>query len=173
MPGRAALVVVFGGQSAEPAASCVTAASLLAAVDPPRYEVVPIGITREGRWVVAEEAVAALEPGAKALPPQGPETAPQAIVAGERTVVFPLLHGPMGEDGTVQGLLELTGIPYVGTGVLGSALAMDKAKAKEVCEHAGLPGARLLAPPDGMIEDDLDDTVGKRLGLPVVVQPSD
>ncbi|MEN3273701.1 MAG: D-alanine-D-alanine ligase, partial [Actinomycetota bacterium] len=107
MSERTRLVVLFGGQSAEHDVSCVTAASVLTAVDPVRYDVVPVGITKEGRWVAADDAMSALAAGAKALPPAGREISPESIV-GDRTVVFPLLHGPMGEDGTIQGLLELT-----------------------------------------------------------------
>ncbi len=172
MSERTRLVVLFGGQSAEHDVSCVTAASVLTAVDPARYDLVPVGITKEGRWVAADDAMSALAAGAKALPPSGREVTPESIVVGARTVVFPLLHGPMGEDGTVQGLLELTGIPYVGSGVLGSALAMDKAKAREVFEQAGIPMARWLARRDGDIEDDFDATVGETLGWPVFVKPS-
>ena len=172
MSERTRLVVLFGGQSAEHDVSCVTAASVLGAVDPARYDVVPVGITKEGRWVAADDAMAALAGGATALPPAGREITPESIATGERTVVFPLLHGPMGEDGTVQGMLELTGIPYIGSGVLGSALAMDKAKAREVFEQAGLPMARWLARRDGAIEDDLASTVTETLGWPVFVKPS-
>jgi D-alanine-D-alanine ligase len=172
MSERTRLVVVFGGQSAEHEVSCVTAASVLDAVDPARYEVVPIGITTEGRWVAASGALAALEGGARALEPAGREIEPQSIAAGAQTVVFPLLHGPMGEDGTVQGMLELAGVPYVGSGVLGSALAMDKAKAREVFERAGIPGVRWLARRDGAIEAGIDDVVGDELGWPVFVKPS-
>jgi D-alanine-D-alanine ligase len=172
MSERTRLVVLFGGQSAEHDVSCVTAASVLAAVDPARYEVVPVGITKEGRWVAADGAMSALAAGATSLPPAGREITPESVATGERTVVFPLLHGPMGEDGTVQGLLELTGIPYVGTGVLGSALAMDKAKAREVFEQAGIPMARWLARRDGDIEDDLDEAVAETLGWPVFVKPA-
>jgi len=171
------LVVLFGGQSAEHEVSCVTAASVLDAVDRGRYDVVPIGITPEGRWVQAGDAMGVLASGAKALLPSGAEVDPLPAVlpaAGgvDQTVVLPLLHGPMGEDGTVQGLLELAGVPYVGTGVLGSALAMDKAKAKEVCDRAGIPGPRWLARRDGLVEDDLDRTVGDALGWPVFVKPA-
>src|SRR3954469_11013192 len=162
MSERTRLVVLFGGQSAEHDVSCVTAASVLGAVDPARYDVVPVGITPEGRWVLADDAIAVLGSGAKALTPAGVEVepGPAALAITEQTVVFPLLHGPMGEDGTVQGMLELAGVPYVGTGVLGSALAMDKAKAREVFDHAGIPGARWLARRDGAIEPDIDDVVG-------------
>ena len=177
MADRIRLVVVFGGQSAEHEVSCTTAASVLGAADPSKYEVVPVGITPEGRWVVAEDALGALAAGARALAAVGREVDPlpamlPASGAVERTVVFPLLHGPLGEDGTVQGMLELAGVPFVGTGVLGSALAMDKAKAKEVCAAAGLPGARWLARRDGLVEDGFDAVVGRELGWPVFVKPS-
>lgn len=166
--------MLFGGQSAEHEVSCVTAASVLGAVDRDRYDVVPVGITTKGRWVLADDAVHALDSGAKALRPAGAEIepGPRGMALTEQTVVFPLLHGPMGEDGTVQGMLELAGVPYVGTGVLGSALAMDKAKAREVFEHAGIPGARWLARRDGAIEDDLATAVEETLGWPVFVKPS-
>ena len=171
------LVVLFGGQSAEHEVSCVTAASVLDAVDRDRYEVVPIGITPEGRWVAAGDAMQVLASGAKALLPAGRDIDPLPAVreasSADVTVVFPLLHGPMGEDGTVQGLLELAGVPYVGTGVLGSALAMDKAKAKEVCRAAGLPVPRWIAVRDGTVSTaDLEERVGTELGWPVFVKPS-
>jgi D-alanine-D-alanine ligase len=169
------LVVLFGGQSAEHEVSCVTAASVLGAVDRDRYDLVAIGITPDGRWVAADDAIAALDAGAKALLPAGRSIETGAVVSAssaEQTVVFPLLHGPMGEDGTVQGMLELAGVPYIGSGVLGSALAMDKAKAKEVFEQAGIPGARWLARRDGTIEADIEGTVGETLGWPVFVKPS-
>src|SRR5687768_9819882 len=174
LPDVIRLVVLFGGQSAEHEVSCVTAASVLGAVDPERYEVVPVGITTEGRWVLADDAVGVLGSGAKALLPAGVEIepGPKGLAVTDQTVVFPLLHGPMGEDGTVQGMLELAGVPYVGTGVLGSALAMDKAKARVVFEHAGIPGARWLDRRDGAIEADLAGVVGDELGWPVFVKPS-
>ena len=166
--------MLFGGQSAEHEVSCVTAASVLGAVDPERYDVVPVGITTEGRWVLADDAVSVLGSGARALRPAGDEIepGPRGLAVTDQTVVFPLLHGPMGEDGTVQGMLELAGVPYIGTGVLGSALAMDKAKARAVFEHAGIPGARWLDRRDGAIEADLAGVVGDALGWPVFVKPS-
>jgi D-alanine-D-alanine ligase len=172
--GRVRLVVLFGGRSAEREVSCVTAASVLAAVDRSRYDVVPIGIDQAGTWVRAKEA-------AKRLTAAGPTVDPFAVVRGERTVVFPLLHGPLGEDGTVQGLLELADVPYVGCGVLSSALAMDKATAKEVLAQAGIPQARWLAVRDGAIHGGVaDDTSGAtladrieaELGWPVFVKPA-
>ena len=143
-PGaRVRLVVLFGGQSAEHDVSRVTARHVLAAADPDRYDIVPVGITRKGEWVRAEAAIEALAAGADALPSsllvEGPTVDPLPAleqVSGP-VVVLPLLHGPMGEDGTVQGLLEVAGVPYVGSGVLGSALAMDKVAAKQIAEANG------------------------------------
>ena len=146
--------VVFGGRSGEHEVSVASASSVLTALDRTQYEAVPIGITRDGQWLLADalamplasEVTVAL-PGAQ---PVLPDVSNRGIVkVGERgtstggsavDVVFPLLHGPYGEDGTVQGLLELAGIPYVGSGVLGSAVSMDKAMMKAVLSSAGLPG---------------------------------
>ena len=111
---RIDLVVLFGGQSAEHDVSCTTAAHVLRAADPAKYRITPIGIGRDGQWSLATEAQRALGAGRDALPgrldPSGESVAPVDVVrTGSRTVVVPLLHGPMGEDGTVQGLLELAG----------------------------------------------------------------
>jgi D-alanine-D-alanine ligase len=146
-PGRLRLVVLFGGASAEHDISCVTASSVLQAVDPARYDIVPIGITRDGRWVRNDDAIASLTQGAAALPGQlevvGTEIEQHQAVTSDdvdvATVVLPLLHGPHGEDGTVQGMLEIADVPYVGSGVLGSALCMDKSMAKTVTGAAGIP----------------------------------
>ena len=185
--GRIRLVVLFGGRSAEHEVSCVTAVSVLRAVDPRRYDVVPVGITRDGRWVLAEEAAKVLaEGGPAALPPaveaRGPEVgAFEALDPGPRgpeavddapVVVFPLLHGPFGEDGTVQGLCELAGVPYVGSGVLGSAACMDKDTTKRLLVAAGIPVARWLALREWDLDDALEDRVGTELGWPVFVKPA-
>ena len=171
LPDRVRLVVLFGGQSAEHEVSCVSAASVLRAIDPARYDVTAVAITRDGRWVLAEEAMAALREGAQALPaslrPEGTELDPLPAIrpaaAGEvPVVVLPILHGPLGEDGTVQGLLELAGVPYVGCGVLGSAAAMDKGVAKELLGAAGLPQVRALVRRDGLLEPDFADVRGAR-----------
>ena len=134
------LIVLFGGRSAEHEVSCVTAVHVLKALDPDRYEVLPVGITHEGRWVLAEEAGKLLARGAvaelpAALEASGPDVDPLPMVTPGKddpsaVVVLPLLHGPFGEDGTVQGFLELAGVPYVGAGVLGSAVGMDKVMMK-------------------------------------------
>lgn len=156
--GRTRVAVVFGGRSPEHAISCVSAGSVMRALDPERYEVVAVGITRSGRWVLAEADSARLaiesgrlpgvdEAGAGVVLPADPTlggltmsepgSVPREL--GLVDVVFPLLHGAYGEDGTVQGLLELAGVPYVGSGVLASALAMDKAMAKVVLAARGIP----------------------------------
>ena len=169
--GLTRLVLLFGGRSAEHDVSCVTAAHVLAAADPERYEVVPVGITHAGRWVRAEAA-------ADRLTAEGPEVQPGEVLLtgpGSDTVAFPVLHGPFGEDGTAQGLLEMLGVPYVGTGVLGSALCMDKAMAKDAAAAHGLPQVRHLAFRDVDLDDDFDGTMARaaaHLGLPVFVKPA-
>jgi D-alanine-D-alanine ligase len=180
MAERIRLVVLFGGRSAEHEVSCTTAVSVLQALDPERYDVVPVGITREGRWVLAEEAAKVLAAGgAAALPAaltaEGPAVEPLATVEEEGsgpTVVLPLLHGPFGEDGTVQGLLELADVPYVGSGVLGSAAAMDKDTAKRLAEQAGLPQARWIALREWDVDGTLAATVESELRWPVFVKPA-
>ena len=179
-PDRVRLVVLFGGQSAEHEVSCTTAAHVLRAIDPARYEAMPIGITHDGTWVRNDEAVAALADGAHALPdrlaPTGTTVDPLPVVSpvvGELpVVVLPLLHGPRGEDGTVQGMLELAGVPYVGSGVLSSALCMDKLKAKEVIAAHGLPQVRYV----GVAAADADEAGGRvaeaGLAFPLFVKPA-
>ncbi|HKE51785.1 MAG TPA: D-alanine--D-alanine ligase family protein [Actinomycetes bacterium] len=187
------VAVVFGGRSSEHAISCVTAGSVLAAIDPEVYEVIPIGISREGRWVLSgtspeqlaitdgrlpavEDTGAAVvlagDPTSRELVTAQPGAVPRAL--GEVDVVFPLLHGPYGEDGTLQGLLELAGIPYVGSGVLSSAVAMDKEYMKKLFIAAGLPVADyLVVRPRDWERDKVG--VAERvagLGWPVFVKPA-
>ena len=182
---RINLIVLFGGQSAEHEVSCTTAAHVLRAADPAKYRITPIGISRDGTWAVAAGAVMALAEGPHALPgrldPAGDALAPTAAIsptsaglpaASGRTVVVPLLHGPLGEDGTVQGMLELANVPYVGTGVLGSALAMDKAMAKQVTAINGIPQARYLALRAHEITPGTPARIATELGLPVFVKPA-
>ena len=183
-------MVLFGGRSAEHDVSCVSARHVVAAADPEKYAVEPIGITREGRWVQAAEALEALGAGPDALPERlhatGPGVDPLPVLAahggaagaGGPTVVLPILHGPMGEDGTVQGLLELAGVPYAGAGVLASALCMDKTAANTMLEAAGIAHTRwravTLDDPD-VSDRDLEpvlDTIIDDLGLPVFVKPA-
>lgn len=156
--GRPRVALVFGGRSSEHAISCVTAGSVLAAIDRDKYDVVPIGITADGRWVLesgdAQRQIAgpgqlpsvdgdrpavalARTDGHARLTVSDPGAPPREL--GAVDVVFPLLHGPWGEDGTIQGLLEMADVRYVGAGVLASAVCMDKAWMKIALEHAGLP----------------------------------
>jgi D-alanine--D-alanine ligase len=178
---RIHLVVIFGGESAEHDVSCTTAAHVLAAADPEKYRITPIGISTDGRWVIADAAAAALEAGPATLPsrldPTGPEVSPTALLAAaanesSTTVVMPLLHGPMGEDGTVQGLLELANMPYVGAGVLASAVAMDKAMAKQVLAAAGIPQARYRSFAEHELTPGFPANLVAELGLPVFVKPA-
>ena len=152
------VALVFGGRSSEHAISCITAGSVLSAIDRDRYDVVPIGIATDGRWVLeADEperlritgrelpevdgdrasVMLAREAEATGLVVHEPSQPPQTL--GEVDVVFPLLHGPWGEDGTLQGMLEMAGVRYVGAGVLASAVSMDKTYMKIVLRDAGLP----------------------------------
>jgi len=185
---RINLVVLFGGQSAEHDVSCTTAAHVLRAADPAKYRITPIGIARDGSWAIAAGAQQALAraaegQGADAFPGRldvggdaiAPSTAVGTMAAGDiggRTVVVPLLHGPLGEDGTVQGLLELANVPYVGAGVLGSALAMDKAMAKQVAEVNGIPQAQYVALRAHEVTPGTPAALAGELGLPVFVKPA-
>jgi D-alanine-D-alanine ligase len=174
-PGRIRVAVIFGGRSSEHAISCVTAGSVLAALDPEHYDVVPIGITTEGRWVLADaralqmrgrELPAVSSTGSSVVLPGDPTALPAELAGID--VVFPLLHGPYGEDGTVQGLLELAGVPYVGSGVFASAAAMDKHHMKRLLREAGL-----AVPPYVIVRAGrtVPAEVGE-LGWPVFVKPA-
>jgi D-alanine-D-alanine ligase len=172
---------LFGGQSAEHDVSCTTAAHVLAAADPDKYRITPVGISTDGQWALATEAADALAHGRAALParldPHGESLSPTTMLGEaadqpERTVVLPLLHGPMGEDGTVQGLLELANVAYVGSGVLGSAVSMDKAMAKQVLAAAGIAQARYRAFAEHQITPGLPGELADELGLPCFVKPA-
>jgi D-alanine-D-alanine ligase len=177
-PERVNLVVLFGGRSAEHDVSRVTAAHVLQAVDRDRYTVKAVGITREGEWLLAEDAVAALAAGEtlKELEVAGRPTSAQPALSagapGSQTVVLPLLHGPLGEDGTVQGMLELADVPYVGAGVLSSALCMDKAMAKQVLAYHGIAQPAWLSFREHEVVPTTATHVADRLGLPVFVKPA-
>lgn len=177
------LLVLFGGQSAEHDVSCMTAAHVLAAADRSRYAIEAIGITRQGDFV-AVDTTHELDPGVevKALEPVGVETQIGAGSLTSRTeqsdqqvVVLPLLHGPMGEDGTVQGMCELANVPYVGAGVLGSAVAMDKAMAKTVLDANGLPQTAWRSFTEAQVTAEratVLETIEAELGLPCFVKPA-
>lgn len=161
-PSKPRVAVIFGGRSSEHAISVVTAGAVLRAIDRTKYDVLPIGITHDGRWVQAVDDAdrmaitegqlpdvsgvtapgsgsvqLSVDPGAREAVYSEPGEIPRAL--GEVDVVFPMLHGPYGEDGTLQGLLELSGVPYVGSGVLASAVGMDKEYMKRIFVSFGLP----------------------------------
>ena len=165
---RTRLVLLFGGRSAEHDVSCVSARHVAAAADKNRFEVVALGITRAGQWRLAELA----DPLPDRLDADGLGVAPAEVFAEPDTVVFPLVHGPMGEDGTIQGLLEVADVPYVGSGVLASAVCMDKSVAKLVCAQHGLPQCRYQT----ASADDRPEAVAElaiaELGLPLFVKPA-
>ena len=166
---RIHVVVLFGGQSAEHDVSCVTAAHVIKALDSSKYDITAVGITREGKWVVAQ-------PRADVLVAEGEPTSITPIVeqarGDARTVIFPLLHGPLGEDGTIQGVLELANIAYVGTGVLGSAVAMDKGVAKQVLHANGIPQPKYVSLREAHVNDAALLHAADTLGLPVFVKPA-
>jgi D-alanine-D-alanine ligase len=182
LPDRIRLVVLFGGRSAEHEVSCTTAAHVLRALDLDRYEPVPVGIGRDGSWLRADDAITALREGAAALPDRLeaagtaieplPAMQPDGATPGVPVVVLPLLHGPFGEDGTVQGLLELAGVPYVGSGVLSSSVSMDKVAAKELLSAHGIPQGAWLSARRHEIDDELLERAADRLGFPMFVKPA-
>jgi D-alanine-D-alanine ligase len=184
MARRLRVALLFGGRSAEHDVSVISAGNVFRALDPARYDTVPIGITRSGVWLLSS-----LNDGAfpAAVPRSGPRVALVPGGAGHLAilsetdaaapdlsrsvdVVFPVLHGPFGEDGTVQGAAEIAGVPYVGSGVLGSAAAMDKDVAKRLMRDSGLPIARFLS----FAQRDAPsfDAVAAELGRPVFVKPA-
>ena len=190
---RPRVAVLFGGRSSEHAVSCVTAAGVLGAIDQTKYEVIPIGIAKTGQWVLASGDTHDWSLSASSLPEvaasartvalteiggehqlivAAPNEVPQEL--GAVDVVFPLLHGPFGEDGTIQGFLELSDTRYVGAGVLASAVGMDKHFMKVVFESAGLRVGPYIAVTDRQWRND-PETVRKRvdqLGFPVFVKPA-
>jgi D-alanine-D-alanine ligase len=184
MAERLRVGLLFGGRSAEHEVSVMSAGNVFRALDPARYDTVPIGISRSGAWLLCP-----IEGGVfpAAVPESGPRVAlipggagrlailPQTGAAAPDLsrvvdVVFPVLHGPFGEDGTVQGAAEIAGVAYVGSGVLGSAAAMDKDVAKRLMRDRGLPIARFLSFAQGDPPDF--DAVVAQLGRPVFVKPA-
>ncbi len=180
---RTRVMLIFGGRSAEHDVSRATAVAVARALDPERYEVIPVAITTDGQWHAAEAAAALLAAGPEALPAAFPVDGPEleslgAVVAtsGRRgldvDVVVPLLHGPFGEDGTVQGLLELADLPYVGSGVLGSAVGMHKGAMKQMFTAAGIPQGAYLEFRDGQDRAEFVARAIADLGLPCFVKPA-
>ena len=198
-PRKIRIGLLFGGRSAEHDVSLRSAQTIMGALDPKKFEVIPIGITRSGQWITGGDPMQALT-GASPMFHLGDgeessiesldEAATSALVANAGSsqssgvpqglvdgvdVVIPALHGPMGEDGTVQGLLELAGVPYVGSGVLGSAVAMDKAITKTILEQAGLPQLpwRLITRRDWKSDGaEISAWIAERIGFPCFVKPA-
>src|SRR5437588_217494 len=183
------VAVVFGGRSSEHAISCVSAGSVLTHLDRTRFDVIPVGISPDGAWVLGTDKPAELAIRDRTLPtvddtgaaltlPGDPTRKELVRIAGETPgevlsgvdVVFPMLHGAFGEDGTIQGLLELADLPYVGSGVLASAAGMDKDFARKVLRADGLPvtDTVVLRGADATLSAEQRD----RLGLPVFVKPA-
>lgn len=164
------LVILFGGQSAEHDVSCVTAAQVIRAVNPSRFRTLAIGIDKVGQWHHVETTNAVDK-----LAAQGPPAFASDILsinAQGPVVVVPLIHGPLGEDGTVQGLLEVLGLPYVGSGVLSSAVAMDKGVAKALFSQAGIPQARHKVLRDDQVTNTHLSDIAADLGYPMFVKPA-
>jgi D-alanine-D-alanine ligase len=186
--GRLRVAVIYGGRSGEHEVSIQSARSVIEAIDPDRYEVLPVGITHSGAWVAAgPEVLLAAEPnpGSRLLPsadpgqpgliPIAPSQPSTALAATGIDVVFPLVHGTFGEDGCLQGLFELATVPYVGSGVLASAVGMDKVTMKTVFRAEGLPIVDYIPVSRSTWEFEplsvLAD-VENRLGFPCFVKPS-
>ena len=183
MASRTRIAVIYGGRSSEHSISCISAGAIRRALDPKRYDVVPIGITRDGGWYLQHSDPHDLRIIDGVLPEVLPNDQPVAFHAdptmvdellGSIDVVFPVLHGPYGEDGTVQGLFELAGIPYIGSGVLSSAVTMDKGYMKALLAAVGLGVG-----PYAVITDQQwrSDEAGCRariaeLGFPLFVKPA-
>ena len=176
---RTTLVVLYGGRSAEHDVSRVTAAHVLRAVDHSAFRVTPVGISRDGEWSIDESLVALLDAGAHGLPAEltvGGASTSSSIIASSaaagQVVVMPLLHGPLGEDGTIQGLLEVLDVPYIGSGVLASAAAMDKGIAKVILAQHGIPQVEWRTFHVDAISPRIIEEAIDFLGLPLFVKPA-
>ncbi|MDQ1410270.1 MAG: D-alanine-D-alanine ligase [Acidobacteriaceae bacterium] len=176
--------VLFGGRSGEHEVSLASAASIIRGLDPQKYEAVPIGITKEGHWLIGE--------GAQKMLPEVLRTGQRVVMSADPTesalmpidgsargqkldVVFPVIHGTFGEDGTMQGLLELAGLPFVGAGVLGSAIGMDKDVAKKLMQVAGIPVVPWIAVQRADWErqpKEIRRAIEKKFKYPVFVKPA-
>ena len=188
VPAKPRVAVVFGGRSTEHAISCVSAGNVLAALDPGEFDVVPVGITKAGGWVLTTGGAATAIEGRR-LPAVTDASGTAVVLPADPTigqievvdvrqgvqaltgvdVVFPLLHGAYGEDGTIQGLLEMAGLPYVGAGVFASAAGMDKEFTKRLAAADGIPVGPYAVLRAGQ---SLSAADRERLGLPVFVKPS-
>ncbi|MFV0433796.1 MAG: D-alanine--D-alanine ligase family protein [Leucobacter sp.] len=194
VPSKRTVVLLFGGRSSEHGISCVTAAGVLRSIDRARFDVIPVGITKHGATVLLDESGLdgyRLEPGAlpevsdngtRVLWPASTETRALTVIEqsgalrslGHVDAVLPMLHGPYGEDGTVQGMLDLVDLPYVGSGVLGSALCMDKHAVKTVLADSGIPVAPWRTVTREQLRRDpyLVERLDEGLTYPLVVKPA-
>ena len=190
MKDRTRVGIIFGGRSVEHEVSLASARSVMEAIDPERFDVIPIGITKEGGWISSGKPLALLEESAAGSPrPAAPadDSALSPVQAGlpgtvesmssfaPPDVIFPLVHGIYGEDGTLQGLLEMADLPYVGSGVLGSSVGMDKDVSKKLFEREGLPvvECRIVRRADWNRQGPaLFDEIVDALGLPLFVKPA-
>jgi len=186
---RLRIGILFGGRSGEHEVSLISAASVISALDPDRYEAVPIGISKDGRWLAGSAAHKMLPPalgevlrtGDSVILSADPNVAALVPASNSRAdalhldVIFPVLHGTFGEDGAVQGLLDLAGLPYVGSGVIGSAVGMDKDVQKRLFMQAKLPVGEFLAIPRAEWEKSRAKvlrTITKKFRFPVFVKPA-
>ena len=190
MTKRLKVGVIFGGKSAEHEVSLNSAQNVMRALDPRKYEVVPLGIDKDGRWLTRGDPLQVLTGGQTSMPQllemgyqllddsaTGRAIIPGTLAAGlpEVDVIFPVLHGPFGEDGTVQGLLELADIPYVGAGVMASAVGMDKAAMKDLFRSHDLPTPKYLVVKRHDWETQPDRVAaraGDEIGYPCFVKPA-
>jgi len=193
MTDKVTVALLFGGRSSEHSISCATAAGVLEAIDRDRYDVIPVGITHEGAFTLQPDDAALFalnteklpeveDNGSRVLWPDSIATRELTVVdpdgvrssLGTVDIVFPILHGPWGEDGTLQGMLELVGLPYVGSGVLASALGMDKHFTKTVLQQAGIPVApwRTVTAFEWSTAPDAVREAARDLGLPAFVKPA-
>lgn len=187
--------IIFGGKSEEHEVSLMSATSIIRAIDKEKYNVIPIGITKSGNWMIYDGPVEKIENGEwegisnKLLKDKPEENVFSVIPVGEKSiqnkippvlvdkidVIFPVLHGPYGEDGTIQGLLEMADIPYVGAGVLASALCMDKVYAKKIFELEGLNVVDYLVILRSKLKNNIKDYISiieKSFGYPVFIKPA-
>ncbi|MBI2601691.1 MAG: D-alanine--D-alanine ligase [Deltaproteobacteria bacterium] len=180
--------IIFGGRSAEHEVSLQSARNVIAAIDKNKYEVLPIGIDKSGRWLLADQSTPLLNASdpkliklnhassktVALLPSEGTEliSADDSQNLGKVDVVFPLLHGPLGEDGTLQGLLRFVDVPCVGPGVLSSAVCMDKVVTKKLLQHAGIPTPNFLSFKSSEKKSISYQKVKDRLGATVFVKPT-
>ena len=180
--------ILFGGKSAEHEISIMSAKNIIAAIDKDKYQVFLIGITKKGKWGIGKSAEIMLEGGSVSKQDDISERDMLALVPGESgskivsladgeitsgvDVIFPVLHGPMGEDGTVQGLLKLAGIPFVGSGVLGSAVGMDKDVMKRLFRDSGIPIGNFRVILNNEKDNVAFDEIVEELGLPLFIKPA-